>query len=250
MWFPIARSWLDFAGASVEIEPAERRFTAELQVPGPTVNGAELRPAGRRVPDRGRPGAQRHRAGPGAGRPADPGRWSAAQPGELLFNPAGLRLAQQHDQFLLGPHAELGEHRGQVVAHGALGQVELPGDGRHPVAGQQPVDDLQLPAGQLGQRPAAVPVASSRAPPAAARPWPNRRSSSSADPRPSDRRRPARRRLRERRSSGAGCDRRQHQLAARAGLVGRPQPDRQADRLPGCRRAGRARTAGRPGRPG
>jgi 4'-phosphopantetheinyl transferase EntD len=43
VWFPIARSWLDFAGASVEIQPAEGRFTVELQVPGPTVNDAELR---------------------------------------------------------------------------------------------------------------------------------------------------------------------------------------------------------------
>ena len=36
-------TWLDFAGASVEIQPAEHRFTVELQVPGPTVNDAELR---------------------------------------------------------------------------------------------------------------------------------------------------------------------------------------------------------------
>lgn len=43
VWFPITRSWLDFSGASVEIDPAEQRFTAELQVPGPTVNGAELK---------------------------------------------------------------------------------------------------------------------------------------------------------------------------------------------------------------
>ncbi len=43
VWFPITRSWLDFSGASVEIEPGEQRFTAELQVPGPTVNGAELK---------------------------------------------------------------------------------------------------------------------------------------------------------------------------------------------------------------
>lgn len=42
VWFPITRTWLDFSGASVEIQPAEQRFTAELQVPGPTVNGAEL----------------------------------------------------------------------------------------------------------------------------------------------------------------------------------------------------------------
>ncbi|MFL6163455.1 MAG: 4'-phosphopantetheinyl transferase [Jatrophihabitantaceae bacterium] len=42
VWFPITRSWLDFAGASVRIEPAEQRFTVELQVPGPIVNGAEL----------------------------------------------------------------------------------------------------------------------------------------------------------------------------------------------------------------
>ena len=43
VWFPITRQWLDFAGASVTIEPAEQTFTAELQVPGPTVNGAELK---------------------------------------------------------------------------------------------------------------------------------------------------------------------------------------------------------------
>jgi 4'-phosphopantetheinyl transferase EntD len=42
VWFPIARCWLDFAGASVRIQPTERRFTVELQVPGPIVNAAEL----------------------------------------------------------------------------------------------------------------------------------------------------------------------------------------------------------------
>lgn len=47
VWFPITRRWLDFSGASVEFEPADAdgngRFTAELQVPGPEVNGAELK---------------------------------------------------------------------------------------------------------------------------------------------------------------------------------------------------------------
>jgi len=43
VWYPITRTWLDFSGASVAIEPAEQTFTAELQVPGPTVNGAELK---------------------------------------------------------------------------------------------------------------------------------------------------------------------------------------------------------------
>ena len=49
VWFPITRRWLDFSGASVEFEPAagpfpgHGRFTAELQVPGPEVNGAELK---------------------------------------------------------------------------------------------------------------------------------------------------------------------------------------------------------------
>lgn len=50
VWFPITRQWLDFAGASVEFAPGATdggsvtgRFTAELQVPGPEVNGAELK---------------------------------------------------------------------------------------------------------------------------------------------------------------------------------------------------------------
>jgi 4'-phosphopantetheinyl transferase EntD len=53
VWFPITRRWLDFSGASVEFEPVggsspdgeprTGRFTAELQVPGPEVNGAELK---------------------------------------------------------------------------------------------------------------------------------------------------------------------------------------------------------------
>ena len=48
VWFPITRRWLDFEGASVHIDPDAQRFVAELQVPGPTVNGAELtRLAGR-----------------------------------------------------------------------------------------------------------------------------------------------------------------------------------------------------------
>ena len=49
VWFPITRRWLDFSGASVQFEPAggpvpgSGRFTAELQVPGPEVDGAELK---------------------------------------------------------------------------------------------------------------------------------------------------------------------------------------------------------------
>ncbi len=53
VWFPITRTWLDFSGASVRFEPGRTRhlpalvsrgrFTADLQVPGPVVNGAELR---------------------------------------------------------------------------------------------------------------------------------------------------------------------------------------------------------------
>jgi 4'-phosphopantetheinyl transferase EntD len=58
VWYPITRRWLDFSGALVEFEPVEfgpsevqasgasigrGRFTAELQVPGPVVNGAELK---------------------------------------------------------------------------------------------------------------------------------------------------------------------------------------------------------------
>jgi len=47
VWFPITRRWLDFDGASVHIDPSGTdptagRFVAELQVRGPTVNGAEL----------------------------------------------------------------------------------------------------------------------------------------------------------------------------------------------------------------
>ena len=42
VWYPITASWLDFSGASVTIEPADQRFTVELCVPGPTVDGAEL----------------------------------------------------------------------------------------------------------------------------------------------------------------------------------------------------------------
>ncbi len=41
-WFPLARSWLGFEDASVEIDRAAGTFSASLLVPGPTVGGRML----------------------------------------------------------------------------------------------------------------------------------------------------------------------------------------------------------------
>ena len=41
-WFPLARSWLGFEDASVEIDPASGTFTAHLLVPGPTLKEGKL----------------------------------------------------------------------------------------------------------------------------------------------------------------------------------------------------------------
>ncbi|MGW5053369.1 4'-phosphopantetheinyl transferase family protein [Actinokineospora sp. NPDC004072] len=40
-WFPLARKWLGFAEARIEFDPAGT-FRAELLVPGPVVDGAEI----------------------------------------------------------------------------------------------------------------------------------------------------------------------------------------------------------------
>ncbi|PPK68866.1 4'-phosphopantetheinyl transferase superfamily protein [Actinokineospora auranticolor] len=40
-WFPLARKWLGFSDARLRLAP-DHTFTAELLVPGPTVNGVEL----------------------------------------------------------------------------------------------------------------------------------------------------------------------------------------------------------------
>ena len=41
-WFPLTGQWLGFADADITIDQNERTFSAALQVPGPTVNGAPL----------------------------------------------------------------------------------------------------------------------------------------------------------------------------------------------------------------
>jgi 4'-phosphopantetheinyl transferase EntD len=41
-WFPLARRWLGFKDATIDISPSDGRFTATLLVPGPVVNGAPL----------------------------------------------------------------------------------------------------------------------------------------------------------------------------------------------------------------
>jgi 4'-phosphopantetheinyl transferase EntD len=41
-WFPLTKRWLDFHQARLRIDPARRRFVAELLVPGPLVSGGEL----------------------------------------------------------------------------------------------------------------------------------------------------------------------------------------------------------------
>ncbi len=38
-WFPLTGAWLDFTDVDVEVDPATRRFTARLLVPGPVVGG-------------------------------------------------------------------------------------------------------------------------------------------------------------------------------------------------------------------
>lgn len=42
-WFPLARRWLGFEDAALELDPRGRTFTARLLVPGPVLDGAELR---------------------------------------------------------------------------------------------------------------------------------------------------------------------------------------------------------------
>ena len=42
-WFPLAGRWLGFEDAAVAIDPATDTFTARLLVPGPLVEGQELR---------------------------------------------------------------------------------------------------------------------------------------------------------------------------------------------------------------
>jgi 4'-phosphopantetheinyl transferase EntD len=41
-WFPLARRWLGFDEAAVELDPAERTFAARLLVPGPVTDGVVL----------------------------------------------------------------------------------------------------------------------------------------------------------------------------------------------------------------
>ena len=41
-WFPLARRWLDFDQANVEVQPTAGTFTAALLVPGPLVGGQPL----------------------------------------------------------------------------------------------------------------------------------------------------------------------------------------------------------------
>ncbi len=43
VWFPLAERWLGFEDALVAIDPREQRFSARILVPGPTVQGGELR---------------------------------------------------------------------------------------------------------------------------------------------------------------------------------------------------------------
>ncbi|MEV4624751.1 4'-phosphopantetheinyl transferase superfamily protein [Micromonospora sp. NPDC049523] len=53
-WFPLARRWLDFHEAEIEIDPATGTFTAVLLVPGPLVDGVPLTGfTGRWLVDRG-----------------------------------------------------------------------------------------------------------------------------------------------------------------------------------------------------
>ncbi|RKR92388.1 4'-phosphopantetheinyl transferase EntD [Micromonospora pisi] len=53
-WFPLARRWLDFHEARVEIEPYAGTFTATLLVPGPVVDGTPISGfTGRWLADRG-----------------------------------------------------------------------------------------------------------------------------------------------------------------------------------------------------
>jgi enterobactin synthetase component D / holo-[acyl-carrier protein] synthase len=42
-WFPLAGRWLGFEDASLELNPRERSFVAQLLVPGPSLGGVELR---------------------------------------------------------------------------------------------------------------------------------------------------------------------------------------------------------------
>ncbi len=42
-WFPLAQRWLGFEDAELEIEPDRLAFTARLLVPGPELDGDELR---------------------------------------------------------------------------------------------------------------------------------------------------------------------------------------------------------------
>lgn len=41
-WYPLAGRWLGLEDTALEIDPAQRRFTARLLVPGPLVAGSEL----------------------------------------------------------------------------------------------------------------------------------------------------------------------------------------------------------------
>lgn len=41
-WFPLARRWLGFKEASIDIDAVNRSFTARLLVDGPVVNAAVL----------------------------------------------------------------------------------------------------------------------------------------------------------------------------------------------------------------
>lgn len=41
-WFPLMRTWLGFEQARIEIDPVWQRFSAQLLVPGPTVDGSLL----------------------------------------------------------------------------------------------------------------------------------------------------------------------------------------------------------------
>jgi 4'-phosphopantetheinyl transferase EntD len=42
-WYPLARRWLGFEDALVRIDPAAAAFTARILVPGPVIDGVELR---------------------------------------------------------------------------------------------------------------------------------------------------------------------------------------------------------------
>lgn len=42
-WFPLARRWLGFEDALLELDPERRTFVARLLVPGPDLAGAQLR---------------------------------------------------------------------------------------------------------------------------------------------------------------------------------------------------------------